>query len=35
MPATVPAIAVNEQVVSMGSVLKAAEVEALLRKLGF
>lgn len=29
-----PAIVVNEQVVSMGKVLKAAEVEKLLRKLG-
>ena len=30
-----PALVVNEQVVSMGSVLKAAEVEKLLRKLGY
>ena len=29
-----PAILVNEQVVSMGKVLKAADVEKLLRKLG-
>ena len=29
-----PAIVVNEQVVSMGKVLKAADVEKLLRKLG-
>ncbi len=29
-----PAIVVNEQVVSMGRVLKAAEVEKLLRKTG-
>ena len=29
-----PAIVVNEKVVSMGKVLKAADVEALLRKLG-
>ena len=29
-----PAIVVNEQVVSMGRVLKAAEVEKLLRRLG-
>lgn len=32
---SMPAIAVNEQVVSMGRVLKAADVEKLLRKLGF
>ena len=29
-----PAIVVNEKVVSMGKVLKAADVEKLLRKLG-
>jgi small redox-active disulfide protein 2 len=29
-----PALVVNEQVVSMGKVLKAADVEKLLRKLG-
>lgn len=29
-----PAIVVNEQVVSMGKVLKAAQVEELLKKLG-
>ena len=29
-----PAIVVNEQVVSMGKVLKASDVEKLLRKLG-
>ena len=32
---SMPAIVVNEQVVSMGKVLKAADVEKLLRKLGF
>ena len=32
---SMPAIVVNEQVVSMGKVLKAAEVEKLLRKLGY
>ena len=31
---SMPAIVVNEQVVSMGQVLSAAETEALLRKLG-
>ena len=31
---SMPAIVVNEQVVSMGRVLTAAEVEKLLRKLG-
>ena len=31
---SMPAIVVNEQVVSMGKVLKAAQVEALLKKLG-
>ena len=31
---SMPAIVVNEQVVSMGKVLKAADVEKLLRKLG-
>ena len=31
---SMPAIVVNEKVVSMGRVLKAAEVEKLLRKLG-
>ena len=30
-----PAIVLNEQVVSMGKVLKAADVEKLLRKLGY
>ena len=30
-----PAIVVNENVVSMGKVLKAADVEKLLRKLGY
>ena len=30
-----PALVVNEKVVSMGKVLKAADVEKLLRKLGF
>ena len=30
-----PAIVVNEKVVSMGKVLKAADVEKLLHKLGF
>ncbi len=30
-----PAIVVNEKVVSMGKVLKSADVEKLLRKLGF
>ena len=29
-----PALVVNEKVVSMGKVLKAADVEKLLRKLG-
>lgn len=32
---SMPAIVVNEQVVSIGKVLKAAEVEKLLHKLGF
>lgn len=32
---SMPALVVNEQVVSMGKVLKAADVETLLRKLGF
>ena len=32
---SMPAIVVNEQVVSMGKVLKAADVEKLLHKLGF
>ena len=32
---SMPAIVVNEQVVSMGKVLKATDVEKLLRKLGF
>ena len=32
---SVPALVVNENVVSMGKVLKAAEVEALLHKLGY
>lgn len=31
---SMPAIVVNEKVVSMGRVLKAADVEKLLRKLG-
>ena len=31
---SMPAIVVNDQVVSMGKVLKAADVEKLLRKLG-
>ena len=32
---SMPAIVVNEKVVSMGKVLKAADVEKLLRKSGF
>lgn len=32
---SMPALAVNENVVSMGKVLKASSVENLLRKLGF
>ena len=32
---SMPAIVVNEKVVSQGKVLKAADVEALLHKLGF
>ncbi len=32
---SMPALVVNENVVSMGKVLKAAEVEALLHKLGY
>lgn len=32
---SMPAVVVNEKVVSMGKVLKAADVEALLRKLGY
>ena len=32
---SMPALVVNEKVVSMGKVLKASEVEKLLRKLGF
>ncbi len=32
---SMPAIVVNEQVVSMGKVLKAADVEKLLNKLGY
>lgn len=32
---SMPAIVVNEQVASMGKVLKAAEVEKLLHKLGY
>lgn len=32
---SMPAIVINEQVVSMGKVLKATDVEKLLRKLGF
>lgn len=31
---SMPAIVVNEQVVSMGKVLKTAQVEELLKKLG-
>ena len=31
---SMPAIVVNEQVVSMGKVLKAAQIEELLKKLG-
>ena len=31
---SMPAIVVNDQVVSMGKVLKAADVEKLLHKLG-
>ena len=32
---SMPAIVVNEKVASMGKVLKASDVEKLLRKLGF
>ena len=32
---SMPALVVNEKVVSMGKVLKAAEIEKLLHKLGF
>ena len=32
---SMPALVVNEKVVSMGKVLKAAEVEKLLHKLGY
>ena len=32
---SMPAIVVNEKVVSMGKVLKAADVENLLQKLGY
>ena len=32
---SMPAIVVNEKVVSMGKVLKASDVERLLQKLGF
>lgn len=32
---SVPAVVVNDKVVSMGKVLKATEVEDLLQKLGF
>ena len=32
---SMPAIVVNEKVVSMGKVLKTADVEKLLRKLGY
>lgn len=32
---SMPAIVVNEKVVSMGKVLKASDVEKLFRKLGF
>ncbi|MGN0517765.1 MAG: thioredoxin family protein, partial [Acutalibacteraceae bacterium] len=31
---SMPAIVVNEKVVSMGKVLKTADIEKLLRKLG-
>ena len=32
---SMPAIVINEKVVSMGKVLKAADVEKLLRKMGY
>ena len=32
---SMPALVVNEKVVSMGKVLKSADVEKLLHKLGF
>lgn len=32
---SMPALVVNEQVVSVGKVLKAADVESLLHKIGF
>ena len=32
---SVPALVVNEKVVAMGKVLKSADVEKLLHKLGF
>lgn len=32
---SMPALVVNEKVVSMGRVLKAADVEKLLHKLGY
>ena len=32
---SMPAVVVNERVVSMGKVLKTADVEKLLRKTGF
>ena len=32
---SMPALVVNEKVVSMGKVMKAADVEKLLHKLGF
>lgn len=32
---SVPALVVNEKVVSMGKVLKSSDVEKLLHKLGF
>ena len=32
---SMPALVVNEKVVSMGKVLKAADVEKLLHKLGY
>ena len=32
---SMPAIVVNDKVVSMGKVLKATDVEKLLRKLGY
>lgn len=32
---SMPALVVNEKVVSMGKVLKSADIETLLHKLGF